>query len=264
MEERMKLKNRVAIITGGGKGMGIDFVRAFAKEGAKIAVCGRTISTLEKVVDEVKGMGTEAIAASMDVTDETSVESTVEKVLNEFDRVDILVNTAGTIGPIETIATEVPVAAFEKIWRINTLGTFITNKAVLKKMIPQKTGVIVNIAGTSGLRGYKMRVGYSSSKWGVVGITKTLALEMGQYNIRVNAIAPGATRGERIDTICREKAKTRGWTFEEVEKEYCEDMPIGRLIEPSEQASVGVFLASDDSSAITGQVIAVDGGWTAK
>ena len=260
----MKLKGKVAIITGGGKGMGVEFVRAFAREGARLAVCGRTRSALEKIVDEVRKMDLEALPIVMDVTDETSVESAVSKVIEKFGRVDILVNTAGATGPIETIATEVSPKDFEEIWRINTLGTFITNKAVLKRMISQNSGVIVNIAGTSGLRGYKMRVGYSSSKWGVVGITKTLALEMGQYNIRVNAIAPGATRGERIDTICREKAKVRGWSFGEAEKEYCEDMPIGRLIEPSEQASVGVFLASDDSSAITGQVIAADGGWTAR
>lgn len=260
----MKLKDKVTIITGGGKGMGIEFVRAFAREGALLTVCGRTVSPLEEIVEEVKGTGVNAIPLAMDVTDESDVESVVAKVIEEFGRVDVLVNTAGSIGPIETIGTEVPVDEFEAVWRTNTLGTFITNKAVLKRMIPQESGCIVNIAGTSGLRGYAKRVGYSSSKWGVIGVTKTLAIDMGPYNIRVNAIAPGATRGERIDTICREKARVRGLTFEEVEKEYCKDMPIGRLLEASEMAALGIFLASDDSSPITGQVIAADGGWSAK
>jgi len=257
----MRLKDKMAIVTGGGKGMGKEFVRAFAREGAHVAVCGRTMSNLEEVASEVKEMGRKALALPMDVTKEGSVESGVKRTVDEFGRIDILVNTAGMIGPVETIGAEVSAEDFESVWRTNTLGTFLTNKAVLKVMIPQKEGRIINIAGTSGLRGYPMRVAYSSSKWGVIGITKTLALDVGRYNIRVNAICPGATLGERMSTIVREKSRVRGVSVEQIEGEYAEDMALKRWLKPTELAAAGVFLASDDSSAITGQAIAVDGGW---
>jgi NAD(P)-dependent dehydrogenase (short-subunit alcohol dehydrogenase family) len=197
----------------------------------------------------------------MDVTDERSVEAAVKQAVNKFGRIDILANTAGTIGPIETMGINVSAEYFESVWKTNTLGTFLTNKAVLKVMIPQRSGVIVNIAGTSGLRGYRMRVAYSSSKWGVIGITKTLSLEVGQYNIRINAICPGATLGERMSTIVREKARVRGVSVKEVENEYAQDMALKRWLKPTELAAAAVFLASDDSSAMTGQAVAVDGGW---
>ena len=257
----MKLKGKVAIVTGGAKGMGKEFSLAFAREGADVVVCARNISELEKVTSEIKGMGQKSIALLMDVTSESSVEGAVRRAVGEFGRIDILANTAGVIGPIETMGTNVSVADFESVWRTNTLGTFITNRAVLKVMIPQKEGRIVNIAGTSGLRGYRMRVAYSSSKWAVIGITKTLALEVGRYNIRVNAICPGATMGDRMSTIVHEKARVRGVPVEEVEKEYAEDMALKRWLKPTEQAAAAIFLASDDSSAITGQAIAADGGW---
>ena len=257
----MKLKDKIAIITGGGRGMGKEFVRAFAREGAHVVVGGRTMSNLEEMAEEVKKAGPKALALQMDVTNEKSVESVVKRTVDAFGRIDILANTAGTIGPIETIGTEVSAEDFENVWRINTLGTFLTNKAVLKVMIPQREGRIVNIAGTSGLRGYPMRVAYSSSKWGVIGITKTLALDVGRYNIRVNAICPGATLGDRMSTIVHEKARVRGVSVEEVEQEYAQDMAMKRWLKPTEMAAAAVFLASDDSSAITGQAYAVDGGW---
>jgi 3-oxoacyl-[acyl-carrier protein] reductase len=257
----MKLKDKIAIVTGGGKGMGKEFSLAFAREGAHVVVCARNVSELEKVASEIKAMGRRSLSLSMDVTNESSVEAAVKRTVDEFGRIDILANTAGVIGPIEMMGTHVSVADFESVWRTNTLGTFLTNRAVLKVMIPQKDGRIVNIAGTSGLRGYRMRVAYSSSKWGVIGITKTLALEVGRYNIRVNAICPGATMGERMSTIVHGKAKVRGVSVEEIQKEYAEDMALKRWLKPTEQAAAAVFLASDDSSAITGQAIPVDGGW---
>ena len=257
----MKLKDKIAIVTGGGKGMGKEYSLAFAQEGAHVVVCGRTISNLENVAAEIKDMGCKALALPMDVTDEGSIESVIKRTVAEFGRIDILANTAGMIGPIETMGIEVSAKDFEDVWRTNTLGTFLTNKAVLKVMIPQREGRIINNAGTSGLRAYPMRVGYSSSKWGVIGITKALALEVGRYNIRINAICPGATIGERMSTIVKEKARVRGVSIEEIEQEYAEDMALKRWLKPTEMAAVAVFLASDDSSAMTGQAIANDGGW---
>ena len=257
----MRLKGKVAIVTGGGKGMGRDFALAFAREGAHVVVCGRTLAALESAASEIKAMGGKALALPMDVTEEDSVESAVKQTVNEFGRVDILANTAGGTGPIETMGINVSAKDFERVWRTNALGTFLTNKAVLKVMIPQRDGRIVNVAGVAGLRGYKMRVGYSASKWGVIGITKTLALEVAEYNIRINALCPGITWGERMSNIVGEKARIRGVSAEEVEREYMGSMPMKRWLKGTEMAAAAVFLASDDSSAMTGQAMAVDGGW---
>jgi NAD(P)-dependent dehydrogenase (short-subunit alcohol dehydrogenase family) len=257
----MKLKDKIAIVTGGGRGMGTEFCRAFAREGAHLVVCGRTLSNVEEITAELKQMGRKALAIPLDVTDEASVESGVSRTVAEFGRVDILAHTAGVIGPIETIGTEVSAEDFEEVWRVNTLGTFLTNKAVLKVMIPQREGRIVNVAGVAGLRGYPMRVAYSASKWGVIGITKTLALEVGRYNVRVNALCPGVTLGERMTTIVREKARIRRISVEEIERAYAESMALQRWLKPAEMAAAAVFLASDDSSAVTGQAYAVDGGF---
>lgn len=257
----MRLKNKIAIVTGGGKGMGRDFSLAFAQEGAHVVVCGRTLAALEGAASEIRAVGRRALALPMDVTDEDSVESVVKRTVDEFGRVDILANTAGGTGPIETMGINVSAKEFENVWRTNTLGTFLTNKAVLKVMIPQRDGRIVNVAGVAGLRGYKMRVGYSSSKWGVIGITKTLALEVAEYNIRINALCPGITWGDRMSNIVGEKARVRGVSVDEVEREYMDSMPVKRWLKPTEIAAAAVFLTSDDSSAMTGQAMAVDGGW---
>jgi 3-oxoacyl-[acyl-carrier protein] reductase len=144
---------------------------------------------------------------------------------------------------------------------VNLRGTFLPTKHVLPTMIKQRYGKIVNISGTSGLRGYKYRAAYSSSKWALRGFTRTVALEAGPYNINVNALHPGIVGGDRMDKLCREKAKKRGWTPEQVYQEYVDEMALRRVTIAQDIANAVLFLVSDDSSNMTGQSVTVDGGW---
>ncbi len=172
-----------------------------------------------------------------------------------------MVNAAGVIGPIETPAHEVTPSEFRNVLEVNLVGTFLVCRAVIPHMIPRGRGRIVNIAGTSGLRGYRNRVAYSSSKWAVRGLTRTLALELGQYEITVNSICPGVTHGRRMNTIIQEKARKLGLDPEDVYLDYTRQTALGRFIEDSDIAAAVRFLVSEGARNITGQEIVVDAGW---
>ena len=175
--------------------------------------------------------------------------------------INILVNVAGVTGPIETPVWEIKPEDFEFVLRANVLGTFLPIKYTLPYMVKRKSGKIVNISGTSGLRGYRYRTAYSASKWAVRGVTRTVALDVGEYNINVNVVCPGIVEGPRMDKLCEEKAKKRGWTFEQVYQEYVDDMALKRVTEAQDIANAVLFLASDESRQLTGHELAVDGGW---
>ena len=196
-----------------------------------------------------------------DVTDEAAVERMVAKTLEAYGRIDILVNAAGVTGPIETPVQEIKVDDFRFVLEANVLGTFLPTKHVLPGMIARKYGKVVNISGTSGLRGYKYRAAYSSSKWALRGFTRTVALEVGPHNINVNALHPGIVAGDRMDKLCREKGKKRGWTPEQVHQEYVNEMALRRVTTSQDIANAVLYLASDDSKNMTGQSVTVDGGW---
>ncbi len=189
-----------------------------------------------------------------DVTDEAAVERLATSAREAFGRIDILVNAAGVTGPIETPVWEIKADDFDQVIAVNLRGTFLPTKHVLPTMIKQRYGKIVNISGTSGLRGYKYRAAYSSSKWALRGFTRTVALEAGPYNINVNALHPGIVGGDRMDKLCREKAKKRGWTPEQVYQEYVDEMALRRVTIAQDIANAVLFLVSDDSSNMTGPV----------
>jgi 3-oxoacyl-[acyl-carrier protein] reductase len=178
-------------------------------------------------------------------------------------RLDILVNAAGITGPIETPVSEIALEDFDEVLAVNVRGTFLPIKHVLPTMLGQRYGKIVNVSGTSGLRGYKLRAAYSSSKWAIRGLTRTVALEAGPYNVNVNAVHPGIVGGERMAKLCREKARRRGtgWTQERVYQEYVDEMALRRVTTSQDVADTVCFLVSDASKNITGQSITVDGGW---
>jgi NAD(P)-dependent dehydrogenase (short-subunit alcohol dehydrogenase family) len=144
---------------------------------------------------------------------------------------------------------------------VNVKGTFLPMKYVLPIMIGQRYGKIVNISGTSGLRGYKNRAAYSSSKWALRGLTRTAAIDAGGYNVNVNAVHPGIVDGPRMQRLCREKAAKRGWTAEQVYEEYVQEMALRRVTVAQDIADAVCFLASDESKNVTGQSLTVDGGW---
>jgi len=256
------LKDRVAIVTGAAKGMGREICLTLAHAGARVALAAREQGALEQLAHEIAGQKGQALAQATDVTDEAAVEALVHRVRATWGgRLDILVNAAGTTGPIETPVWEISEKDWDAVLAVNLKGTFLPTKHVLPTMIAQRYGKIVNISGTSGLRGYKFRAAYSSSKWALRGFTRTVALEVGPYNINVNALHPGIVSGDRMDTLCREKARKRGWTPEQVYQEYAGEMALGRVTTAQDIAEAVCFLASDDSRNMTGQSVTVDGGW---
>ena len=257
----MKLADRIAVVTGAAKGMGRDICLTLAREGANVAIAAREAAPLEALGREIEALGRKVVVVPTDVTDETAVERLVARARETFGRIEILVNAAGVTGPIETPVWEIKADDFDQVIAVNLRGTFLPTKHVLPGMIKQRYGKIVNISGTSGLRGYKYRAAYSSSKWALRGFTRTVALEAGPYNINVNALHPGIVGGDRMDKLCREKAKQRGWTPEQVYQEYLDEMALKRVTVAQDIANAVLFLVSDDSSNMTGQSVTVDGGW---
>ncbi len=258
----MKLENKNAIVTGAAKGMGTAITLTLARAGADLVLTARDTAALDEVAGQVRALGRRAEVVAADVTDDAQVKAMVEKATAFFDgRIDILVNVAGVTGPIETPIWKLEADDFSYVIEANIKGTFLPMKYVLPTMVDQRSGKVVNIGGTSGLRGYKYRAAYSSSKWGVRGLTRTAALDVGEYNVNVNVVCPGIVHTPRMDKLCEEKARVRGWTFEQVYQEYVDEMALKRVTEPEDVANAVLFLASDDSRNMTGQEITVDGGW---
>ncbi len=258
----MRLENRIAIITGAAKGMGSAITRTLGREGANLMLTARDLGPLDAIAEEVRAMGRRVETISTDVTNPKQVEAMVTATKAAFDeRIDILVNVAGTTGPIETPVQDIDPADFMEVLDINVRGTFLPIKYTLPTMIAQKYGKIVNIGGSSGLRGYKYRTAYSSSKWALRVLTRTIALEAGPHNVNVNIVMPGIVHTPRMDKLCEEKARLRGWTFEQVYQEYVDEMCLGRVTEPEDVAEAVVYCASEESKNMTGQMIPVDGGW---
>ncbi len=258
----MRLANKTGIITGPAKGMGQAISETLAREGADLVLAGRDVAAIEPVAANIRAMGRKAEIVRADVTDAKEVEAMVARTARLFDgRIDILVNVAGVTGPIETPVWDIKPEDFEMVLRANVFGTFLPIKYTLPYMVKRKSGKIVNIGGTSGLRGYRYRAAYSASKWAVRGVTRTVALDAGEYNINVNVVCPGIVEGPRMAKLCEEKAKKRGWSKEEVYQEYVDDMALKRVTEAQDVANAVLFLVSDESRQLTGHEIAVDGGW---
>ncbi len=258
----MKLVDRRAIVTGAAKGMGSAISMTLAREGADLVLAARDTAALEEVATQVRAVGRRAHAVACDVTNEEQVKGMVGAALDFFEgRIDILVNVAGVTGPIETPVQDIDASDFDHVIISNERGTFLPIKHVAPTLIAQNFGKIINIAGTAGLRGYAMRTAYSASKWAVRGITRTVAVELGKHNINVNAVCPGIVETPRMQRLCEEKARRRGWPVEEVYDEYVQEMALKRVTEPQDVANAVLFLSSEDSRQITGQDVTVDGGW---
>ena len=255
----MKLKDRVAIITGGGRGLGRDIGLAFAREGARIVVSGTSEGAVISTTDELRELGAKAIPVMADVSDESAVLRLVEATLNEFGQIDILVNNAGIIGPT-AVVTEVSREDWDRTIAVNLTGAYLCAKAVLGHMSSRRKGKIINIASIAGHIGYAMRSPYSVSKWGMIGLSRTLAQEWGRFNIQVNTISPGPVMGQRMDEVIRLRASQAGKTVEAVTDEYTAKLALGRFVNPDDVAATAVFLASSESDCITGEVIKVSSG----
>ena len=242
------LNERVGLVTGGGAGIGREIARRFAREGMAVAVLDR--DGAEGIAAEIGGL-----AVTADVTSEEEVSRAVETVLARFSRIDVLVNNAGIawMGPV----LEMPLEALQSMLRVNVEGVFIVSRAVLPHMIARRSGSIVNLASWAGKTGNAFFAGYSASKFAVIGLTQSLAREMAPHGIRVNAICPGIV----VDTAMRTaiEAQQRQYGLPET-AEREKSIPIGRVSVPEDVARVAAFLASDESSYMTGESINLSGG----
>jgi 3-oxoacyl-[acyl-carrier protein] reductase len=256
----LHLQGRVAAITGPAKGMGAAISKAFAAEGCLLALIGRDTGAIEPVAQEIGAA--RAIVLTCDVTDARQCEAVVAATKAAYGRLDILVNVAGGSGPVGKTGVETTPAEFRDIVDLNMTGCFNTIRAALPAMMAQRYGKIVNVGGTFGMRGRAGRLGYSASKWGLRGITKSFALEAGPYNINVNYVAPGMVDGPRFrDKVCADMAWRLGISVEEAAERHAADYALKRVSTDADVANACLFLASDVSRQITGADLPVDGGW---
>jgi 3-oxoacyl-[acyl-carrier protein] reductase len=261
----LELKDKVVVVTGPAKGMGAAISLGFAREGAHLALLGRDTDAIEPVASEARDLGVQAEIVACDVTDPDAVDSAIATVLAKFNgRIDILVSVAGGTGPIGKTGLETTPDEFDEIVHLNMRGPFNMIRAVAPTMQKQKSGKIVNVGGTFGMRGRAMRLAYSSSKWGLRGLTKSFALELGPDNINVNLVAPGMVDGPRFRTkVVPQVAAQNGISEEEAEARHASDYALGRISKDADIAAATLFLASERARQITGVDLPVDGGWAA-
>jgi 3-oxoacyl-[acyl-carrier protein] reductase len=250
----MRLKDKVAIITGSARGMGRVFALRFAKEGAKLTICD--ILDCKPVADEIKAAGGEALALKIDVTNEKETAEMAKKTFERFGRIDILVNNAAVIGTIETKDFVKPVeeivsADWDRILAVNIKGVFLCTKAVIPYMKKQGGGKIVNMASTVAFSGLPHFIHYSTSKGGIVTMTRGLARTLGDYNINVNAVAPG---------LVMTKAMQGAYDPDFYKELVATQQLIHKNVEPEDVANAVLFMASDEADKITGQTLAVNAG----
>jgi 3-oxoacyl-[acyl-carrier protein] reductase len=245
----MRLQDKVAIVTGGGQGIGKATSIKFAQEGAKVVVADMNEETANAVVNEITSAGGQAVAAVANVSQEDSAQALIDKAVEWGGSVDILVNNAGITK--DTQLRKMTKDEWDAVINVNLTGVWLCGRAAAVKMLDQGSGVILNGSSISGLTGNFGQSNYTATKGALIAMTKTWALELGAKNVRVNAIAPGFTATPMVETVPEKVIeKVKGKT------------PLGRLGLPEDIANVYTFLASDDASFITGQVIVVDGGLT--
>jgi 3-oxoacyl-[acyl-carrier protein] reductase len=243
----MRLEGKVAIITGSAGGIGRAAALKFSKEGAKVVVCDLDREGVDETVKEVRAMGGEAIGFDIDVTDRPSIDRMVDGVVAKYGRIDTLVNNAGVVEDAQF--KNMTESQFDRVVDINLKGSFNCAKAVVGIMLEQQSGVLLNASSIVGLYGNFGQTNYAASKFGVIGLVKTWARELGRKGIRANAVCPGFVETTILKSIP-----------DKVMKALIERVPLGRLARPEEIANTYAFLASDEASYINGAVIEVSGG----
>jgi len=249
----MRLKDRVAIVTGSGRGIGAATAKRLAEEGAKVTVTDVNAEACEATAAAIREAGGEAIALPCDITHRQAVEEMVQKTVDTFGRLDILVNNAGVIR--DNLVHKMTDDDWDTVMNVHLKGTFYASQAAQRFMVPQRYGKIVNFSSTSAL-GNRGQLNYATAKAGIQGFTRTLAIELGKFNINVNAVAPGFIETD----MTRATAERMGISFEELKRAAAERSLLGRTGKPIDVANAVLFLVSDESSFITGQVLYVRGG----
>jgi NAD(P)-dependent dehydrogenase (short-subunit alcohol dehydrogenase family) len=254
-----QLDGKVSLITGASKGIGRVMSQLFAQEGASVICAARSRDLVEETAGLVKAAGGRALAVIGDAAAEGDVKNMVERGVKAFGRLDVLVNNAGDGGPtkrVQDYTTE------DWFYTINSCLTssYLCTRFAVPEMIKAGGGAIVNITSTAGRRGLPFRIGYCSAKAGQVGMTYGMALELAPHNIRVNAIAPGAVAGDRIDRVIAGQAEVRGVAVDEMRRAFVDRSPLKRMSTADDIATLAVYLCSEAARNLSGQCIAVTAG----
>lgn len=243
----MPLKNKIAVVTGAGRGIGREIALTFARNGAALAICSRHAETINPVAEEIRALGRDVMPAVVDVADRQQVEQFAEQCFTRFGRVDVLVNNAGVNR--DNFFVRMKPEEWDEVLNVVLRGAFLCCRFFSRRMIRQKGGRIIAVSSVAGEAGSPGQANYSAAKAGVIGLTKTLAKELAHYGITVNAISPGLIETDMIKGI--EKP---------VMQKLLESIPLGRLGAPADVAAAALFLASDAAAYITGALLRVDGG----
>jgi NAD(P)-dependent dehydrogenase (short-subunit alcohol dehydrogenase family) len=250
------LEGRTAVVTGASQGVGRVIAARFAREGARVVLAARSRERLEETAEEIEAAGGSALVAPVDLR----VAADVDRLAREVGTVDTIVANSGIAGPTAPLWKVDPAEWAETI-AVNLTGTFLLCRALLPAMVGRGAGSVVVIGSSTGKRALWGRTPYAASKLGLVGLVRTLALELGPHGVRVNLISPGGVEGPRIEAVIHEQARAAGTSYEAVYSEYVKTVPLRRLVSADEIASAAVFLTSEASASITGEDLNVSGGF---
>jgi NAD(P)-dependent dehydrogenase (short-subunit alcohol dehydrogenase family) len=242
------------MVTAAGSGIGRAIARAFADAGAIVHICDADEALLQMATTDYSDIAAECL----DVTDETALDRWFDDVLDELDGLDVLVNNAGIAGPTAAVE-DMDYDAWQRCLAVCLDSQFLACRRAVPVMKDQGSGSIINISSTAGLYGLPYRTPYAAAKWGVIGFTKSLAAEVGRWNIRVNAICPGAVEGARMERVIAAEAEASGRSPQAIRADYTTGVSLKRFVRPEEIADMALFLASPAASMISGQAISVDG-----
>lgn len=255
----MRLQGQVALVTGAGRGIGRSIAVRCAEEGADVVLAARSADELDTVAAEVRALGRPALPIPTDVRSVDAVEAMAARALEEFGSIDILVANSGVGGPSAPL-WQVQPEDWDATFAVNVTGTYLCCRAVLPAMIERGCGSIAIIGSMTGKRPLLHRSAYAASKMALVGLTRTLALEAGPYDVRVNLLSPGAVEGDRMAWVLEQQAAARDITPDDARREFEAEAPLRRLVQPRDVADAVVFLCSQEASAITGADLNVTSG----
>jgi NAD(P)-dependent dehydrogenase (short-subunit alcohol dehydrogenase family) len=241
------------LVTAGASGIGNEIARAFVASGAKVCICDINVTALDTAAKEIPGLLTEVC----DVSKRQDIERMVAAAVKSLGGLDVLVNNAGISGPTAPIE-EMDPDAWESVLQVDLTGTFNVTRLAIPHLKQSNAGVIINMSSVAGRFGYANRSPYCTAKWGLIGFTKTLSIELGPHGIRANAILPGAVGGARIEKVFEGRAQLTHQSVEEVREKAMELQSIKRLVDPKDIAALAVFLASDAAKSISGQMLPID------